>query len=218
MDIKNIILPYIMLQKANIIHGGLVALIGFVAICFVLEDRNEKCWTQIIPIYGSYVLCRAIWKTKYFWYSFVIVLLSIISFIIAIICGVSSAVSGTVNVTAYLACIISFVLFVVFIICYFAFYIMTIYNLSKTYDYDGGFTIGLIVLPIVFYCILTVKCIKNGVMNKISNGRKVFILVVSLLIIAGFAFYFMYVLNDQKIVENLQNAFKLGSNLGTTIQ
>ena len=58
------------------------------------------------------------------------------------------------------------------------------YHLSKTYNFDGLFTVGLLLMPVVFYTILGVKCIKSGVLNRIPTGRKVFIAVCVVLLIA----------------------------------
>lgn len=182
--------------------GAMIAtIIVFVATCLIYEDNDAKCWYLIIPFYNLYTKFKIFWNKNYFFVHLALSIIVFISVLMVSVAGISLAFTigeninnqysgmqipqiaeiapSLINIIA-VGLIISFILLTVIGILE----IILEYHLSKTYDYDGLFTVGLLLLPVVFYTILGVKCIKSGVLNRIPTGRKVFIAVCVVLLIA----------------------------------
>lgn len=180
-------------QRGYFLGAMIATIIVFVATCLIYEDNDAKCWYLLIPFYNLYTKFKIFWNKNYF---FVHLALSIVAFIAVLAVAVSAASIafsnsngigyGMPEIAASLIVII-LVSVLIWFICITIIGIIEIileYNLSKTYNFDGLFTVGLLLMPVVFYTILGVKCIKSGVLNRIPTGRKVFIAVCVVLLIA----------------------------------
>ena len=180
-------------QRGYFLGAMIATIIVFVATCLIYEDNDAKCWYLLITFYNLYNKFRIFWNKNYF---FVHLALSIVAFIAVLAVAVSAASIafsnsngigyGMPEIAASLIVII-LVSVLIWFICITIIGIIEIileYHLSKTYNFDGLFTVGLLLMPVVFYTILGVKCIKSGVLNRIPTGRKVFIAVCVVLLIA----------------------------------
>lgn len=180
-------------QRGYFLGAMIATIIVFVATCLIYEDNDAKCWYLLIPFYNLYTKFKIFWNKNYF---FVHLALSIVAFIAVLAVAVSAASIafsnsngigyGMPEIAASLIVII-LVSVLIWFICITIIGIIEIileYHLSKTYNFDGLFTVGLLLMPVVFYTILGVKCIKSGVLNRIPTGRKVFIAVCVVLLIA----------------------------------
>ena len=213
----------VMIAKRSVFFASTASfLIIFLSQCLMLEDNGAKCWYEIIPIYNVYTHFRVFWDKKYFWFYFIFSILGFTAFIGAIVFCISTAINATMVFgqqmpqTAMLdkvletlwypatALIVCLAIFFIFVVISGVFEILLTYNISKTYQYDGAFTVGLILLPIVFYAILGVKCFMKGVFSRIPTGRKIFMLVIVLLTIAFSFVYFNYNLTDAAIANDMR--------------
>ena len=180
-------------QRGYFLGAMIATIIVFVATCLIYEDNDAKCWYLLIPFYNLYTKFKIFWNKNYF---FVHLALSIVAFIAVLAVAVSAAsiafsnsngigygmpeIAASLIVTIMVSIIIWFICITIIGIIE----IILEYHLSKTYNFDGLFTVGLLLMPVVFYTILGVKCIKSGVLNRIPTGRKVFIAVCVVLLIA----------------------------------
>ena len=180
-------------QRGYFLGAMIATIIVFVATCLIYEDNDAKCWYLLIPFYNLYTKFKIFWNKNYF---FVHLALSIVAFIAVLAVGVSAVsiafsnsngigygmpeIAASLIVTIMVSVLIWFICITIIGIIE----IILEYHLSKTYNFDGLFTVGLLLMPVVFYTILGVKCIKSGVLNRIPTGRKVFIAVCVVLLIA----------------------------------
>ena len=194
-DIYNYLPPYwASIQRGYFVGAMIVTIIIFIAMCLVYEDNDAKCWYLIIPFYNLYTKFKIFWNKNYFFFylvPFIIAFISILAVGVAFLSAVLTSMGGIgYGATSQIATgviIVSAVGVVIWFICTVIIGILEIileYHVSKTYDYDGMFTVGLLLLPVIFYTILGVKCIKSGVLRKIPTGRKVFMVICTLLLIA----------------------------------
>lgn len=113
---------------------GVVLVVAFV-VCFMMviglwktfKKAGEEGWKAIVPVYNTYVLCK-ISGTSPWW------------ILIAYVANVILAFFGPL---AFLGILINFY-----------FNIILSHNISKSFGYDVGFTVGLIFLRPIFYLIL----------------------------------------------------------------
>ena len=180
-------------QRGYFLGAMIATIIVFVATCLIYEDNDAKCWYLLIPFYNLYTKFRIFWNKNYF---FVHLALSIVAFIAVLAVAVSAASIAFSNsngigygmpeiaVSLIVTIMVSIIIWFICITIIGIIEIILEYHLSKTYNFDGLFTVGLLLMPVVFYTILGVKCIKSGVLNRIPTGRKVFIAVCVVLLIA----------------------------------
>lgn len=135
------------------VDGGIVAMImGIIGIAFVIwliaaiimivskwiifGKAGEKGWKAIIPFYNDYILYKIVWDTRFFFISLGLVLgMSV--------CSVGSSYSEIFTLLYY-ACLIAGA--VIGIMCQ--------HKLSQSFGHGAGFTVGLVLLGIIFYPIL----------------------------------------------------------------
>lgn len=180
-------------QRGFFLGAMIATIIVFVATCLIYEDNDAKCWYLLIPFYNLYTKFKIFWNKNYF---FVHLALSIIAFIAVLAVGVSAASIALTNsngigygvpeiaVSLIITIMVGILIWFVCITIIGIIEIILEYHMSKTYNYDGLFTVGLLLLPVIFYTILAVKCIQSGVLNRIPIGRKVFIVVSTIILIA----------------------------------
>ena len=134
-------------------YGLLAALMGFLAVIIVASlivmvllivsywkiftKAGEPGWKAIVPFLSDYTFYKLAWSTKWFW---ITLLLSAVYAIISIV--------FTENVAIVVISSLIFTIPIIVISCIFS------HQLSKSFGQGGGFTAGLILLPIVFYPIL----------------------------------------------------------------
>jgi hypothetical protein len=151
----------------NLLSIGLTVLL-IVAWWKLFEKAGEHGWAAIIPFYNTYVLYKISGKTKLFWAYLPVYIITVIAAIVfyvemIVLLGVSlysggyygsysswdsaAAVSGGVFV-------ISLLIYVVGAIALLVFKILRSIGLVKNFGLSGGYAVGIIFLPHIFYCIL----------------------------------------------------------------
>lgn len=127
------VLGYIFL----VFYGGIILLAIFMAIVFwkIFTKAGQPGWTAIIPFYSGYIFVVKIAKVS-IWY-----------FIAALV--PTLLVAADVDLPA-IEGVFSIVLFVAYIVLG----IVVSHNLSKRFGKGTGYTIGLIILPLIFYPML----------------------------------------------------------------
>ena len=172
-------------SRGPLIFGicGLVGAILFVFTSFILEEKDVECWKQIIPFYNIYIWFKAFWKPKYFY----IMLCSFVGiYIFSIVAAASFTRSNTNENVISIISVIILVLVIIWYIALIVFDIMLSHKISVSFGHGVPFTIGLILLNPIFMIVLGIQSLKNGVINKIPNGRKVFIVLWTILTILFF--------------------------------
>lgn len=111
-----------------------VYLLSATAYWGIFQKAGEAGWKGLIPFYNEYTVFKLAWSPIAFW-------LLIVLAVLAVFCNFHNP--GTVSTTG------SFLSFACFII-----YCMRMSNLSKVFGHGGGFTAGLILLPLIFLLIL----------------------------------------------------------------
>lgn len=194
-DIYNYLPPYwASLQRGYFIAAMVASIIIFISTCLIYEDNDAKCWYLVIPFYNLYTKFKIFWNKSYFYFHLIPFIVAFISLLAAGVMCLSLAFSSMGGIgygaAEQVAASVAVIIVAGVLVCLICLTIMGIFEIilenhvSKTYDYDGLFTVGLILLPIIFYAILGIKCIKAGVLRRIPTGRKVFMIVCVVLMIA----------------------------------
>ncbi len=194
--INNIVVPpYVAsIQRGYFIVAMVASIIIFISMCLVYEDNDAKCWYLIIPFYNLYTKFKIFWNKNYFYFHlipFIIAFIAILAAGVVILSIALSSLGGigyeaATQIAASTSITIAVGL-IIWFICTMIIGILEIlleYHVSSRYGYDGLFTIGLLLIPVIFYAILGVKCINSGVLSKIPTGRKVFMIICTALLIA----------------------------------
>lgn len=181
-------------QRGYFIGAMVATIIVFLAMCLIFEDNGAKCWYLVIPFYNLYTKFRIIWRKSYFYVHLALSIIAFVAILAVAVTGFSIALSNTnsigygampnVAVSIIVTMMVGMAIWCICITIIGIIEILLEYNLSRTYKHDGLFTVGLILLPVIFYVIIAVQCIKFGVLNKIPTGRKVFMVVCVILLIA----------------------------------
>ena len=194
-SIYNYLPPYMAnIQKGYFIGAMVATIIIFISMCLIYEDNDAKCWYLVIPFYNLYSKFKIFWNKNYFFFHlipFIVAFISILS--VGVVC--LSMLLPYISTNGYeigqqviASAITTFAIgFVISLICITIMGVLEIileYHVSRAYDYDGLFTVGLLFIPVIFYAILGIKCIKAGVLNKIPTGRKVFMFICVVLLVA----------------------------------
>ena len=194
--INNIVVPpYVAsIQRGYFIVAMVASIIIFISMCLIYEDNDAKCWYLVIPFYNLYTKFKIFWNKNYFYFHlipFIIAFIAILTAGVVILSIVLSSLGGIgyedATQIATSASITIAVGLIIWFICIMIIGILEIlleYHVSSRYGYDGLFTIGLLLIPVIFYAILGVKCINSGVLSKIPTGRKVFMIICTALLIA----------------------------------
>lgn len=120
------------------IIGILISVLMIVAMWKIFKKAGESGWKSIIPVYAQYVEAKLFWKSVMFW---VILGLAVVSAIIRNVAGQNPGIAVSL---VSLACSIA-----IFVIS-----IMLANNVSKSFGKGAGFTVGLVLLPVIFFPIL----------------------------------------------------------------
>lgn len=163
---------------------GLIYGVLFLFNSFVLEEKGVECWSQIIPVYNIYIWFKTFWKPKVFYImlgSFAFMYFS--SFAISVIL-INNNVDN--NNFIQIVSIIYPILFIIWLIAYLVIGIILNHKISVSFGHGVPFTIGLIFFNPIFMIVLGIQSIKNGVIDKISKGRKIFLILWTVFIILLF--------------------------------
>lgn len=116
------------------------AILMIAAVWRILKKSGNAGWKALIPIYNNYMLYKISWKKKFFW----------LSLLMAVIGGVCNAcIPYLPQYGFYLA-----LGYDVFILISMIFDIVMTVKLAKAFRKGGGFAVGMILLPVIFYPIL----------------------------------------------------------------
>ena len=111
-----------------------VYLLSATAYWGIFQKAGEVGWKGLIPLYNTYIVFKLAWKTAVFW----------ILVILAVLAGFCNL--GEPGTISTLGSFLSFACFIIYCMC--------MSNLSKVFGHGGGFTAGLILLPLIFLLIL----------------------------------------------------------------
>ena len=121
-------------STVNIVIYLAVFVLLIVAQWMILAKAGEKGWKILIPFYGTYTMYKICWKTMWFW----------IVLACCVVCGILLALIPAVG----------FILFIAVVIFAAVIEIIQICKLSKAFGHGGGYAVGLIFLPEIFYPII----------------------------------------------------------------
>jgi hypothetical protein len=135
-----------------------------VALWKIYGKAGEHGWASLIPYYRNYILYKVSGKKNLFWGYLVFSILCVISciaFVWVFIALIFMALDRTHTfysedaLAAYgMIMLISLLVLLVCAIAMFVFRILQCIGLTKTFGISGGYAVGLIFLPHIFYCIL----------------------------------------------------------------
>lgn len=194
--INNIVVPpYVAsIQRGYFIVAMVASIIVFISMCLVYEDNDAKCWYLIIPFYNLYTKFKIFWNKNYFYFHlipFIIAFIAILTVGVVVLSIALSSLGGIgyeaatqIATSTSIAIIVGLIIWLICTMIIGILEILLEYHVSSRYGYDGLFTIGLLLIPVIFYAILGVKCINSGVLSKIPTGRKVFMIICTALLIA----------------------------------
>lgn len=120
--------------------GLLLGLITLIATWKIFKKAGTGGWKALIPFYCDYSLIKISWKKKYFWW------MMALAFASGIVGGLA------LNFPEYTALIwvIEWALFIPAIVIA----LKSEFKLAKAFGKGGGFAVGMILLPWIFYPIL----------------------------------------------------------------
>ena len=118
----------------NIVISLAIFVLLIIAQWMILVKAGEGGWKILIPFYGTYTMYKICWKTMWFW-----ILLAG-----GIVCGILTAVAPDVGG----------ILSIIFLVFAAVIEIIHTCKLSKAFGHGGGYAVGLIFLPEIFYPII----------------------------------------------------------------
>ncbi|MBP5330650.1 MAG: hypothetical protein J6Y89_02235 [Lachnospiraceae bacterium] len=140
----------------------------------MFEKAGEHGWGSIIPIYRGYLLFKTAGIKNWFWGSFVAslvyaicLIVSMVYFFVYLIAGIfgqmddfTEGVTGLMGILFVIGCIAGLICFII-----------NIYRgikMSQAFNLSGGWAVGIILLPWLFYMIM--GCSKNIHHRRYPNG------------------------------------------------
>jgi hypothetical protein len=147
------------------INFGSIALTILLIVAWwkLFEKAGEHGWAALIPYYNKYVLFKISGKKKLFWAYLPVSIITIISWIVfwvevmlilstSVLYGYGRIESSMVSYSAGL--LISLLVGSAGLIALLVFRILQSIGLAKNFGVSGGYAVGIIFLPHIFYCIL----------------------------------------------------------------
>lgn len=107
-----------------------------VSMWVIFGKTGEEGWKAIIPFYNNYTLYKIVWDTKFFYISLGLMLGMFV-------CSIGASYSAMFMLLYYICFLASMV---IGILCE--------HKLSLSFGHGAGFTVGLVLLGIVFYPML----------------------------------------------------------------
>ena len=152
-----------------------------VALWKTYAKANEPGWAVLIPFYGDYVLFKISGKRKLFWAYLGIIIGMIvlyIGFFISLFGLIGKGLTSHYRSDEYEGLIFVFVLCLIGIVaCAIALLVIQIFQcigLAKSFGLSGGYAVGLIFIPVVFYCIIAfnnkIRYVGDGTFYGGPNG------------------------------------------------
>lgn len=137
------------------------SILTIIALWKIYAKANEPGWAALIPYYNQYVLYKISGKKKLFWaylgISIAVIILYIVLFV-ALFGFIGTGLTPHYNNDEFAGYAAAFVLCLIGIFaCAIAALIIKIFQcigLVKNFGLSGGYTVGLIFVPVVFYCII----------------------------------------------------------------
>ncbi len=133
-----------------------VLVLTVIAYWMVFEKAGEAGWKALIPFYNEYILFKVSGKKDLFWWKLGAQILGIIASIVMVVAGVFLIMSLFGGDYGF-----SYGLFfgscAVLALTGIAGLILRIFQcigLTKAFGISGGYAVGLVLIPVVFYCIL----------------------------------------------------------------
>ena len=138
-----------------------ISILTIIALWKIYAKANEPGWAALIPYYNQYVLYKISGKKKLFWaylgISIAVIILYIV-LIVALFGFIGIGLTPHYNNDEFAGYAVAFVLCLIGIFaCAIAALILKIFQcigLVKNFGLSGGYAVGLIFIPIVFYCII----------------------------------------------------------------
>lgn len=118
----------------------ILGILMIVAMWKIFKKAGTGGWKALIPIYNEYTIYKISWKARYFWIS---ILLSVLASLMGEMGAYMPDYEILFIIGAVVAAIISLVI-----------EIKVVVKLAKAFRKGGGFAVGLIFLPFIFYPIL----------------------------------------------------------------
>jgi hypothetical protein len=135
-----------------------------VALWRIYEKAGEHGWAALIPYYKNYILYKISGKKKLFWGYLVFSILCVIAcvvfvwmFLLMIFMALDRTYSYYSEENVALCSVLMFISVLVMLVSAIAmlvFRILQCIGLTKAFGISGGYAVGLIFLPHIFYCIL----------------------------------------------------------------
>ena len=149
-------------------------ILTIIGMWLMFEKAGEHGWGSIIPIYRGYLLFKTAGIKNWFWGSFVAslvyaicLIVSMVYFFVYLIAGIfgqmddfTEGVTGLMGILFVIGCIAGLICFII-----------NIYRgikMSQAFNLSGGWAVGIILLPWVFYMIM--GCSKNIHHRRYPNG------------------------------------------------
>lgn len=137
------------------------SILTIIALWKIYAKANEPGWAALIPFYNQYVLYKISGKKKLFWAYLGITIGMVvfyIGFIVALVGFVGIGLTPHYNSDKFAGFGVAFILCLIGVFaCAIAVFIIKIFQcigLVKNFGLSGGYTVGLIFVPVVFYCII----------------------------------------------------------------
>lgn len=127
--------------------SGIMAILLFIAYCMIFKKAGQKLYVlrALIPIVNFYTEWKISYGKKQFWTVFFMIVVGSIFFAVA--AGLDGYKAGLVRALLIAAAVILYLIALIK-------NIIQKNRLSKAFDHNALFTLGLLFLPNVFYLIL----------------------------------------------------------------
>ena len=113
-----------------------LAVIEVAAMWKMFTKAGEAGWKAIIPIYNVWVSFKLFWNKNMFW----------VYLVLAVLIGLFAGLAQ--------ASIAALVIYYIVLIAMLVFDIVYLNKMAKCYGKGAGFTVGLLILPVIFLAIL----------------------------------------------------------------
>jgi hypothetical protein len=133
-----------------------ILVMTIISFWFIFEKANEAGWKSLIPFYNSYVMYKISGKKNLFWIWLVAIIvdfIAIIGVIVAVIFLIASIFSNEYDwaLPLLIGCsILSLASGIAALVVR----ILQCVGLTKAFRISAGYAVGLVLIPVVFYCII----------------------------------------------------------------
>ena len=133
-----------------------INVLTIVAMWFLFSKAGEPGWGAIVPFYKDYLLFKISGKKNLFWGYLICYLIEVVAMFAMIFSMVAifATMYGSGGNAALVVFIVSIIAVIGLSIALLVFRIMQCIGLVKEFHISMGYAVGLILVPVVFYCIL----------------------------------------------------------------